>query len=292
MKKIFINSLLFLSAILSLHAQDAETLFPYPNIPENLTTLEERSNYFISHFWDRCNLRSAFYSESKLKEAFDTYLGLVPYAHRDTVNQSVERLLKEIKKEPKNLLTIGEFAQDELYSDSAQFWSDELYLKFAQAVIDCRKISKENKSRFKYHVDVLSSCQLDMTAYPLEFKNELGEKKNLKDISAQYILLIINETDCDDCIMARARLATNFNAQQLIATGKLQIVSINPVEADDEWKEAVANYPQSWIKGAAPDVDSYFDMRMTPSVYLLDQDKKILAKHIDIETLISTITRL
>ena len=50
MKKILISVIVIVSAIMSLKAQEADTMFPYPNIPDNLTTLEDRSNYLISHF--------------------------------------------------------------------------------------------------------------------------------------------------------------------------------------------------------------------------------------------------
>ena len=293
MKKIITNTIFFLSAILSLNAQEAETLFQYPHIPDILTNLDERSNYLVSHFWDRGNLKSAFYSKDRFKQAFNDYIAVAPYAHKDTMNLSIEKLIKTVKKNPENMLILGEIAQESLYGDSAQFWSDELYLPFAKAVVETKKIPKERKARFAYHVEVLEQSQVGMTAYPLTFIDEQGNKQNLKDLSsATFILLFINETDCDDCIMARARMATNIKIQQLITEGKLLIVSINPTEADDEWRENTSKYPSSWIKGASPDVDSHFDMRMTPSIYLLDQKHTILAKNIDINTLIATVSRL
>ena len=292
MKKIITSTILFISAILSLNAQESETLFQYPHIPDILTNLDERSNYLVTHFWDRCNLKSAFYSKDRFKKAFNDYVAVAPYAHRDTMYLSIEKFITAVKKNPENMLILGEIAQESLYGDSAQFWSDELYLPFAKAVVETKKIPKEHKARFAYHVEVLEQSQVGMTAYPLTFTNEQGDKQNLKDLNATFILLFINETDCDDCIMARARMATNIKIQQLINEGKLLIVSINPTEADDEWKESASKYPSSWIKGASPEVDSHFDMRMTPSIYLLDQKHTILAKNIDINTLIATVSRL
>lgn len=292
MKKFITNTLLFISAILSLNAEENNTLFPYPNIPEILTNLDDRSNYLISHFWDRCNLKSAFYSKDRFKQAFNDYIAIAPYAHRDTINLSIERLIKIVKKNPEHMLILGEIAQETLYGDSAQFWSDELYLPFAKAVVETKKIPKVQKARFEYHVQVLEQSQVGMPAYNFKFTNEQGNKQELTDLNATYILLFINEIDCDDCIMARARLSTNIKIQQLITEGKLLIVSINPTEADDEWKAAIAKYPTTWIKGATADIDSHFDMRMTPSIYLLDKSYTILAKNIDINTLIATVSRL
>ena len=292
MKKIIISALLAVTAIMSLHSQESETYFPYPNIPENLTNLDDRSNYFVAHFWERCNLKSAFSAKDMLKKAFNDYIAIMPYAHLDTVNASVRALIKEVKKNPQNLLTLGLMAQEALYSDSAQYWSDELYLLFARAVADNKKISKADRAKFEYHANVLEYSQEGMIAYNLPFENERKEKCHLNDISAPYIILFINEPDCDDCMIARVRLAANIKTRQLIDAGTLKIVSLSPCEADEEWRNAVAGYPEQWIKGASPEVDSYFDMKSTPCIYLLDQNHKILVKNVDINALITTMSRL
>lgn len=292
MKKNVLFILFAISAIMSLHCEETTTYFPYPNVPENLTRLDDRSNYLVTHFWERCNLKSAFSAKDKFRAAFIDYISIIPYAHADSVKLSVNALIKEVKKEPKNMLTLGKIAQETLYSDSAQYWSDELYFPFAKAVVETKKISKEEKARFEYHIKVLSHSQEGMTIYPLPYKNEKGENRKLSDITAPYIILFINEPDCDDCMMARVRLAANIKMSQLIEAGTLKIISLSPCEADTEWKSSVASYPESWEKGASPEVESYFDLRMTPSIYLLDQDQKILVKNIDINTLITTLSRL
>ncbi len=277
---------------MSLKGQEADTLFPYPNIPDNLTRLDDRSNYLVSHFWERCNLKTAFYSKEKFRKAFSDYIEIIPYAHRDTVKMSVDNLIEEVKKDPKNLLTLGKIAQDVLYGDSAQIWSDELYLSFAQAVANSRKISKEERARFQFHAKVLSHSQEGMTVFPLETIYSNGSKGNLHDVSAPYIIVFINETDCDECMMTRVRLAADIKTNELINSGKLEIISLSPCDADEEWLSAVSSYPQTWKVMASPETDSYFDMRMTPSLYLLDQDHKILAKNFDINALITIMSRL
>lgn len=293
MKKILISVIVIVSAIMSLKAQEADTMFPYPNIPDNLTTLEDRSNYLISHFWDRCNMKSAFSAKDKLRQAFIDYINVAPYAHLDTVNASVDDLIEKVKKaDQKNLLPLAQMAQDALFGDSAQFWSDDLYLPFAKAVVDSKKIHKSHKARFQYHVQILTHSKQGSIAYPLEFTDINGQEQSLKDISAPCIVLFFNEVDCDDCMIARARLSVDMNAKQAIQNGKLKIVSINPCEADDEWKENASSYSNQWIKGATPEVDNYFDMRKTPCIYILDKDRTILAKNIDIDTLLNIISRL
>ena len=68
MKKIFV--FLFIYIITFPIYGTENILFQYPQAPENLTTLSQRANYVVEHFWDKCNLKSAFYSRKKMKKAY------------------------------------------------------------------------------------------------------------------------------------------------------------------------------------------------------------------------------
>lgn len=292
MQKIVFIVITFLSAIMSVNGQEKETYFPYPTVPESLTTLYDRSDYLIEHFWDQCNLKSAFSYRTKFKQAFCDYLGILPYANKDIISRSISNLIKEVKKQPQNMLTLGKIAEETLYSDSAVYWSDELYYHFAKAVVETKKISKEDKIRFKHHIQVLGYSQMGMKAYDLPYTDENGQQCSLNDITAPFTILFINEYDCDDCLFAKARLSTDIKTNQLIDDGTLAIVSLSPCEADDEWKQAIASYPDKWIKAASPEVDSFFDIRMTPTIYVLNINHEIVAKNITMDILLNYISKL
>ena len=100
----------------------SDKLFEYPSIPENLETLSDRSNFFIENFWKRANLKSAFSSLGKLRMAFGDYVNLMPYADADVVHKSIDELLAQVNKNPKNLLSLAEIAEGALYADSANIF--------------------------------------------------------------------------------------------------------------------------------------------------------------------------
>ncbi len=288
MKQFIIIFVIILTALTPVYAED-ETYFQYPQVPENLVTLSDRANYFIEHFWERCNLQSAFSSRAKMKQAFVDYVSFMPYASRDTVETSIKKLINIVKKEPKNLLTLGQIAEETLYSDSAEFMIDEIYLYFADAVAKSSKISSADKARFAHQVKVLSQSQIGMTAYPLTFTTPSGTKENLNSVSADNIILFFNDPDCEDCQSVKVKLATDFYTIRMIDSGSLKIVSIYPGEADEQWMKEASEYPDSWIVGAAPDADLYFDMRFTPSLYLLDNNHQIVDKNLIIDNLLNAI---
>lgn len=265
----------------------SDKLFEYPSIPENLETLSDRSNFFIENFWKRANLKSAFSSLGKLRVAFGDYVNLMPYADADVVHKSIDELLAQVNKNPKNLLSLAEIAEGALYADSANIICDECYLPFAQAVAKNGKISKAQKARFEYQAKVLENSQVGMTAPDFTYTTPDGTTGKLSDLPQRaYVLLFINDPDCDECEMARIRLAADPNLNDLIDLNAIKVLSIYPGEITDEWKAKTSTYNKKWIVGAVPDIDELYDMRRPPVIYYLNGKHEILSKTFDIDNLL------
>ncbi len=269
------------------------TYFPYPVVPESIEGLTPRSNYLMEHFWDRCNIKSAFSSLKKMEGAFNDYVDIMPYASGEAVKASVEALLKEVSKNPRNLLALAHMAEAALYSDSATVRCDECYLPFAKAVASNRKISKAEKARFEYQAKVLAGAQVGMKAPDFTYTAPDGTQGKLSDIpDGPYILLFINDPDCDECELARVRLAADINLNSLIDKGLIKVMSIYPGEFDPDWAARASGYSQRWIIGAAPEVDEYYDLRNPPVFYYLNGHHKILSKSLVIDNLIEAFRQV
>ena len=286
MKKIII-SLLFIIATLPIYADDI--FFQYPQAPENLTTLSQRANYVVEHFWDKCNLKSAFSSRDKMTKAFRDYITYMQFAAKDTTISSINNLIKTVQKTPKNMLTLGEIAEETLYGDSAMFWSDELYLYFANAVINTKKLSKAEKARYKHHSTVLTNSMVGSKLPNFTFTTPKGEKVEFDSVNAPAIILFFNDIECADCQLAKVRLATNINLNKLIDNGVIKIVTIYPGEPSKEWETEVESYPNNWINGANENIYDMFDMRTSPTIYQLDDKHTIIAKNLNVEGIISVV---
>lgn len=269
-----------------------DKFFEYPQAPESLTTLSQRANFVVEHFWDRCNLKSAFSSRDKMAKAFRDYVTYMQFATKDTTITSINKLIKEVQKKPKNMLTLAQIAEETLYGDSALFWSDELYLQFTNAVIKTKKISKADKARYEHHAKILTNSLTNSTLPNFEYETPNGEKQQFDSIKAPAIILFFNDIDCTDCQLAKVRLATDINLNKLIDLGVIKIVSIYPGEANEEWKMEASNYPKNWIVGACNDIYDMFDMRVIPTIYQLDENHKIIAKNLNVDGILSIVRNI
>ena len=288
-----IKNILLASAIVAAGVTQAQTLFPYPTVPESIEGLTPRSDYMMEHFWDRCDIKSAFSAVQRFRGAFTDYVDLMPFASGPAMETSVNAFLKEVARNPRNLLTVAEMAEELLYSDSARVHCDECYLPFAKAVASNKKISKAQKARFDYQAKVLSRSQVGMTAPDISFTNRDGQTQRLSDIPlGPYVLIFINDPSCEECAMARVRLQADYALNSLIDKGLIKVLSIYPGEYDSEWAEQAKDYSQRWIVGAAPDADEYFDMRQPPVFYYLNGKHIILSKSLAIDNLIEAFRRV
>ena len=54
----------------------------------------------------------------------------------------------------------------------------------------------------------------------------------------------------------------------------------------------VADYPVNWKVGASEDAEDIFDIRLSPTFYIIDSEKKIILKNAPVEEVIQTIKNL
>lgn len=284
MKHFIIIIAIFVSAILKVSADDK--LFPYPQAPDEMQGLTERSNYIVERFWDRCNFNTAFLKRDKIKEAFVDYVNILPYATLDTVTMSIDKLIEKVKKQPKDLLTLGQIAEECMYSPTAEFWSDDLYIPFARAVAEHKKIAKADKAPFKKQVTVLENSKTGMPAPGIDLILRDGSKFNTDSIKSPLTILFVISPDCSDCMLERVKLAANVNTIRHINDGKLQVAVIGTEPYSAEWAESVSAVPSTWIAGTSPEVDNVLDIRMQPEIYILGSNHKILVKHATVDNII------
>lgn len=286
MKNIF-TRLILLGALFcgSFSAQAADNeLIPRPQPPDTLLNLQPRCDFIITRFWDRCNFEQAVLHTDELNRAFGEWVSVIPHASADSVHAAIDKVIARVAKSGPNTLRLAELAENWLYSDTAEYRSEEVYLPFAKAASSHKKISKAEKARFAQQAKTIETSGLGATVPDLQFTRPDGSKGNLGEASGSSVLIFINDPDCSDCNMARVRLSADYNTNQLIKEGELTIVSIYPGEPGDQaWLDAAKSMPDTWIVGAMPDADLYFDIRESPTFLFLNKGHKVLAKYMPVD---------
>lgn len=290
MRKLFITILFAILLITPLKAE--ETLFPYPEVPAEIENFNERANYAVSHFWDRFAFNRPITDSEKLGQAFYDYLSLITLADKDVALSSIDNLISKLEKDPVKLLEFGMFAREMCYDLYGDFVSDELYLPFAKAISKNKKIKSAEKSVFATHAKILETNTVGLKAPTFTFTKPDGSKGSFDDYYAKYIILFFGDPNCGDCNLARVRLSADININRHINDGELLIMYIFPGAADKDWKKSVEGYNPSWIVGANPNIEDFYDIRTTPTIYYIDPRHKILSKDMSVDQILEAFRQI
>ena len=278
---------LFACAFALFNAQ-GEEVRPYqlPHIPDSLVTPDVRSEYLIEHYWDGFEVENRAYLEATdiVEQAFVDFTSIMRIASRESTMRAISILLDRASADKDILLMYVDFADKYLYSGEGNFVSEEAYLPFLEAVLDSKKVDKLYKLRYSYQYDVLTKNLLGMPITNFEYKLPGDDKKyRIKKLKSPYILLYINDPECDDCSLTTLRLSVSQALLNEVRKGRLAIVSLYPDGETDEWLKSVEDYPKEWVVASMENGDRCFDLRVMPALYLLDKDKKIILRNTSLE---------
>ena len=287
MKKI-IFIIAFIAGLFALPARAASgDLFVYPTPPDSMMQLQNRCDYIVSRFWQRCNFDRAMRNRAQFHKAFGDWVSIMPHASADTVHAAVDDLLARFAKKGPETLALAQMARAWTFSDTTEFCSDEIYAPFANAAAAHKKIAKQDRAIFAADAKRLNTSMVGATVPALSFTLRGGETSGFDKLTpGASVLLFFCRRDDVDASLARLNLDLDHNARELIERGELAIACINPETYTPEWDKDVASYPANWTVAAMPDAADYFDLSRPVQLYFLDASHKVLVKDMDVQYLI------
>lgn len=267
---------------------EIEPLFEYISAPEELSTLNEKSDYLVEHFWDNMNFKAAnAVDQTALNHAFKVYSTPLRFAEKNKASASVDKLIESLSKNPTLMLQFTKAAEENIYGPRSEVWIDELYVKFLQALVKNKKIQQPRKEKYVKQLTMLEASALGNKAPTFSFENLKGGESSYFPMATPSILIFADPSNTD-WRLARLRMETNAQLNQAVEKGKINVLFIVP-EKTEGWKEEVANYPQRWTMGCAENLGEKIDIRAKSSVYFasvwfVGSDGKIALKNVPIET--------
>lgn len=270
-------------------------LFEYPSAPDDIDGLTERSDYLMEHFWDSFDFSDpAAVDQNALNDAFNVYATAMRFAEKGNAIASVEKLVKKLKGNQVKLLQFTKSAEETLYGPRAVIWSDEVYVPFIKALTEDKKIPDIRKQRYAMQLELLNRNKIGKKFLYPRLTMRDGRHADFAP-KAPLTLIEFGNPDCDDCQFSKIRLEMAADIVEMVENKELDIVFIVADAVPEDQPEILAafkDYPKSWSAGICYGGDDIYDIRNTPSFYLLDKDGKILAKNIDVGRAVERIREI
>jgi len=168
-----------------------------------------------------------------------------------------------------------DIAEKYYLSGNAQ-WADSTYLK-----------------RLGDRVARIKPNLIGRKAADLKMETLTREWVSLHEVVAEYTILYFWEPNCGFCKEATPQL---YSLYEKYRDRGLQVFAVDTQDNRQEWESYLNEHPYDWINAWDPDQSTYFrfyyDIYSTPTIYLLDKDKTIIAKRVDIESLSQMLDQL
>ncbi len=133
---------------------------------------------------------------------------------------------------------------------------------------------------------VLEPILLGKTVKNLILADSMGVYKALHDVKAKFTILYFWDPDCGHCKKATPKVKAYYDK---VKSKGVEVYAVCTEVEMEKWKNYIQENNLNWINVADPKLQNNFrnefDVKTTPQIFILDKDKKILAKKIDEDTL-------
>lgn len=273
-----------ISSLLSL-SQDAT--YPLPDVPASLTDPADRAAYVVENFWEKADLSHALDSDSvKLEQSFVDFISIFPYTESPVVTLGINNLLDKSSFDISLYRKVVRLAEKYLYNVDSPLKEDEYYIPFLANYLESSLVKDSDKLRQNLQYDFVLKNRKGEKAADFGFELRDGTKSSLYDItSPNDLLLIFYDPDCDNCKKTMSRIQTDAGLQEKVKTKEMTVLAVYSGDEKELWDRTKMSLPDEWIvgyeDGTIQDEDIYI-LRMQPTLYLLDSDKKVKRKEFSI----------
>jgi thiol-disulfide isomerase/thioredoxin len=150
--------------------------------------------------------------------------------------------------------------------------------------------SEEYLADLKKRVDRLRPNLIGMKAPELLMNSFAGHYVSLYDATAEFTILYFWEPDCGHCKESTPRLKEYYEKNR---ENGISVFAVCTHHDREKWEKYIVDHGLNWINGWDPQRLSRFDylynVESTPLLYILDRDKKIIAKRLAAEDIPSFI---
>ena len=243
--------------------------------------------YYKDHFFDNIDFSEPGLIRSpvlggKLEQFFSQVVIQMP----DSINREADRVLDMSSKNKDVFQYVAVWLLNR-YATSEIMGQDAVVVHLADRVYLAGKApwaSEEYINELRKRVDRLRPNLIGTKAAEMVMSSFAGYYVSLYDVRAEFTIVYFWEPDCGHCKEATPVLKAYYDANK---DKGIEVFAVCTQSDREKWETYIADHGLNWINGWDPQrlsrFDYFYNVESTPLVYILDRDKKIIAKRISVE---------
>jgi thiol-disulfide isomerase/thioredoxin len=225
---------------------------------------------------------------SKLDAFFTNVLIQAP----DSINREIDKLIKKCSPDYKVFQFVSVYLFNH-FRESEIMGHDAVMVKLADDIYLSGKadwVTKEFKDDLRKQIDLIRPNLIGKKAENIVMDSYKGIFVSLYDVEKDFTILYFWEPDCGHCKEATPKLKVYYDKPKDYS---LEVFAVCTTSDKAKWTRYIEDNKLIWINGWDPKRSSHFDyyynVQSTPTVYILDKNKKIIAKKLSVEEIGSFI---
>jgi len=250
-------------------------------------------NYNKDHFFDNIDLTDEMLLRTPILQArLEAFFKNVVIQSPDSLNKEIDKLIGKCRANQKVFQFVSVYLFNH-FRESGIMGHDAVLLKIADDIYLSGKadwVTEEFRNDLRKQVELLRHNLLGMKAENLVMDSFKGIFVSLYDIEKEFTILYFWEPDCGHCKEATPKLKDYYDKAK---NAGVEVFAVCTTRDKPAWSKYIEENGLTWINGWDPDrrtrFDYYYNIQSTPMIYILDRNKKIIAKKLAVEDVSSFI---
>jgi thiol-disulfide isomerase/thioredoxin len=250
-------------------------------------------NYNKNHFFDNIDFTDERLIRTPILQArLNAFFTNVVIQAPDSINKEIDKIMLKCKSDYKMFQFVSVFLFNH-FRESEIMGHDAVMVKLADDIYLTPKadwVSKEFKDDLRKQIALIRPNLIGKKAENIVMDSYKGIFVSLYDVEKDFTILYFWEPNCGHCKEATPKLKAFYDKPKDYS---LQVFSVCTTSDKEKWSKYIEDNKLTWINGWDPQrssrFDYYYNVQSTPLVYILDKNKKIIAKKISVEDISSFI---
>lgn len=256
--------------------------------------------YYKKHFWDGVN----FYDDRLARTPFfegrvDKYFEQLVYPSADSVIMEMDYMLSFASLSPEmEKFLLLKFVNR--YLNQKYMWEDAVFVHLFEKYFSQKTYPWLTEQGKKIITDRAYSLMANIMGRPaadISLPDTAGKTINLYDVKGEYTIVAIWDPKCGHCKEVIPSIDSAYHAKWKAMGMKLFGMAKETDGTKKDWLSFIRDYElDNWthvyyskeddaarINAGIPGYSQLYDVQSFPTLYLLDKDKRIIAKKLTLE---------
>ena len=266
---------------------------PTPQLPSGRPDSTFAYRYYKAHYWDNISFTDDRMIRTPILEPkLDRYYKDLVSPEPDSINREIDHMLL-YSRSNKDMFKFLLVYFTQKYINPEYMGQDAVFIHLFDKYINSGQATFFTEKYRKFVDDRAYSIMANLIGQPaanLEMTDTAGKTRSLYEVAANFVLVCFWDPTCSHCKETIPKVDSIYQAKWKYEG--LQVFAVMVDGGQDNWMNFIRSHNLGdWINvyqttaqhdavvaAGRPDYRQLYDVYQTPVLYLLDKDKRIVAK--------------